>query len=39
MSLKRTPADFLKQVLGRYVTVKLNNGIEYVGDYHKFIFF
>ncbi len=28
---KRTPADFLKQVLGRYVNVKLFNGIEYVG--------
>lgn len=28
---KRSPADFLKQVLGRYVNVKLFNGIEYVG--------
>ena len=29
---KRSPADFLKQVLGRLVTVKLNNSTsEYVG--------
>jgi len=28
---KRSPADFLKQVLGRYVKVKLNSGTEYVG--------
>ena len=28
---KRTPADFLKQVLGRYVNVKLLDGTEYVG--------
>jgi len=28
---KRSPADFLKQVLGRQVTVKLYNGIEYQG--------
>ena len=31
MSTKRSPADFLKQVLGRLVTVKLNNNTEYLG--------
>ena len=30
-STKRSPADFLKQALGRVVTVKLNSGIEYQG--------
>jgi len=29
---KRSPADFLKQVLGRVVTVKLNGGTEYQGN-------
>ncbi|TMW62543.1 hypothetical protein Poli38472_005161 [Pythium oligandrum] len=28
---KKTPADFLKSVLGRPVDVKLNNGVEYKG--------
>lgn len=30
---KRTPANFLKQVLGKYVNVKLYGGTEYVGDF------
>ena len=32
MTTKRSPADFLKQVLGRVVHVKLNSGIEYQGS-------
>lgn len=28
---KRTPSDFLKSVLGRPATVRLNSGIEYRG--------
>mmetsp|Transcript_24816 Transcript_24816/g.36600 ORF Transcript_24816/g.36600 Transcript_24816/m.36600 type:complete len:89 (-) Transcript_24816:129-395(-) len=28
---KRSPNDFLKQVLGRPVVVKLNSGVEYRG--------
>ncbi|CEM38006.1 unnamed protein product [Vitrella brassicaformis CCMP3155] len=28
---KRNPSDFLKQVLGRPVVVKLNNGTDYRG--------
>lgn len=28
---KRSPADFLKTVLGRPVYVKLNSGVEYRG--------
>lgn len=28
---KRSPSDFLKQVLGRPVVVKLNSGVEYRG--------
>jgi U6 snRNA-associated Sm-like protein LSm6 len=28
---KRSPADFLKQVLGRFVLVKLSSGEQYVG--------
>ena len=27
----RNPADFLKQILGRVVLVKLNSGLEYSG--------
>ena len=30
-SQKKTPSDFLKNVLGRPVDVKLNNGSEYRG--------
>eukprot|EP01041_Mallomonas_annulata_P000185 gene185-319_t len=30
-SQKRSPSDFLKQVLGRPVVVKLNSGVEYRG--------
>jgi U6 snRNA-associated Sm-like protein LSm6 len=28
---KRNPSDFLKQVLGRPVVVKLNSGVDYRG--------
>jgi hypothetical protein len=28
---KRTPSEFLKQVLGRPVVVKLNSGVDYRG--------
>lgn len=28
---KNNPADFLKQVLGRPVVVKLNSGVDYRG--------
>lgn len=28
---KRNPTDFLKQIMGRLVSVKLHNGNEYVG--------
>mmetsp|Transcript_119719 Transcript_119719/g.298607 ORF Transcript_119719/g.298607 Transcript_119719/m.298607 type:complete len:82 (-) Transcript_119719:339-584(-) len=31
MSAKRAPSDFIKQVLGRPVIVKLNNGTDYRG--------
>ena len=30
-SEKKSPADFLKQVIGRPVVVKLNSGVEYRG--------
>lgn len=37
MSLrKQTPSDFLKQIIGRPVVVKLNSGVDYRG---KFLFF
>ena len=31
MSRKQTPSDFLKQIIGRPVVVKLNNGVDYRG--------
>mmetsp|Transcript_121724 Transcript_121724/g.239069 ORF Transcript_121724/g.239069 Transcript_121724/m.239069 type:complete len:82 (-) Transcript_121724:246-491(-) len=31
MASKRAPGDFIKQVLGRPVIVKLNNGTDYRG--------
>ena len=31
MSRKRTPNDFLKQISGRPVVVKLNSGVDYRG--------
>lgn len=32
MSLrKQTPSDFLKQIIGRPVVVKLNSGVDYRG--------
>lgn len=30
---KQTPADFLRNVLGRPVSVKLNSGVEYRGKF------
>ena len=32
MSKKQTPSDFLKQIIGRPVVVKLNNGVDYRGN-------
>lgn len=33
MSLrKQTPSDFLKQIIGRPVVVKLNSGVDYRGE-------
>lgn len=33
MSLrKQTPSDFLKQIIGRPVVVKLNSGVDYRGN-------
>ncbi len=29
---KRTPSEFLKNVLGRPVVVKLNSGVDYRGE-------
>jgi hypothetical protein len=31
MSRKQTPSDFLKQIIGRPVVVKLNSGADYRG--------
>ena len=31
MSRKRTPSEFLKQIIGRPVVVKLNSGVDYRG--------
>ena len=31
MSKKQTPSDFLKQIIGRPVMVKLNSGVDYRG--------
>lgn len=30
-SKKRTPGDFLKEIIGRPVMVKLNSGVDYRG--------
>lgn len=32
--MKRTPTDFLKQVIGRQVVVRLNDGTDYRGILH-----
>ena len=33
MSFKRkTPSDFLKQIIGKPVVVKLNSGVDYRGE-------
>lgn len=31
MSARQTPNEFLKQIIGRPVVVKLNNGVDYRG--------
>ena len=31
---RKTPSDFLKQISGQPVVVKLNSGIDYRGNYH-----
>lgn len=31
MSAKTTPSDFLKNIIGRPVLVKLNSGVDYMG--------
>ena len=31
MSQKQTPSEFLKQIIGRPVVVKLNSGMDYRG--------
>lgn len=37
MSLrKQTPSDFLKQIIGRPVVVKLNSGVDYRGKIFMF---
>ena len=33
MSRKQTPSDFLKQIIGRPVVVKLNSGVDYRGNF------
>ena len=38
MSRKQTPSDFLKQIIGRPVVVKLNNGVDYRGKRDLFLF-
>lgn len=32
MSARQTPNEFLKQIIGRPVVVKLNNGVDYRGN-------
>lgn len=32
MSKKQTPSEFLKNVIGRPVVVKLNSGVDYRGN-------
>ena len=32
MSRKQTPSEFLKQIIGRPVVVKLNSGVDYRGE-------
>ena len=38
MSSKQTPNDFLKQLLGRPVVVKLNSGVDYRGNTNVLLF-
>ncbi len=34
MSARQNPSDFLKQIIGRPVVVKLNSGVDYRGEYN-----
>lgn len=34
MSQRQDPSDFLKQIIGRPVVVKLNSGVDYRGKNH-----
>ena len=35
MSRRQNPNDFLKQIIGRPVVVKLNSGVDYRGNFVK----
>ena len=37
MSRKQTPSEFLKQIIGRPVVVKLNSGVDYRGEYNSIL--
>jgi hypothetical protein len=37
MSRRQTPSEFLKQIIGRPVVVKLNSGVDYRGWYSLYI--
>ena len=39
MSRKQTPSDFLKQIIGRPVVVKLNSGVDYRGTFNSWLNF
>lgn len=39
MSRRQTPIDFLKQIIGRPVVVKLNSGVDYRGEILPIIIF
>lgn len=32
MSTRKTPSEYLKQIIGRPVVVKLNSGVDYRGE-------
>ena len=38
MSKKQTPSEFLKQIIGRPVVVKLNSGVDYRGKKNQKVF-
>ena len=33
MSKKQNPSEFLKQIIGKPVVVKLNSGVDYRGEF------